>query len=122
MEHLVAGTRAPLDLDGFRSSMQAAGIEEIVEPTLQLFVEESASMLNALEAAVAATDPEGLRKAAHKLKGSSGNVHARHLSELAEGLEHIARGGDLGQAGRLVAQARREYTAVLDFLAKQGVA
>ncbi|MEQ1856527.1 MAG: Hpt domain-containing protein [Longimicrobiales bacterium] len=122
MNDVATGTRAPLDLEGFRNSMQAAGIEEIVEPTLQLFVEESDGLLTALEASVATSDTEGLRKAAHKLKGSSGNVHARHLSELAEGLEHLACGGDLAPAGRLVAQARREYAAVRDFLTKQGVA
>ncbi|MBM4185112.1 MAG: Hpt domain-containing protein [Gemmatimonadetes bacterium] len=122
MEEVTLGVRAPLDLEGFRNSMQAAGIEEIVEPTLQLFVEESAGLMAALEESLAASDAESLRKAAHKLKGSSGNVHARHLSELAEGLEHIARGGDLSTAPRLVAQTRREYGAVREFLARQGVA
>lgn len=122
MEHLSMGTRAPLDLEGFRASMQAAGIEEIVEPTLQLFVEESAGLIDSLEVSLATSNVESLRMAAHKLKGSSGNVHARHLAELAEGLEHIARAGDLSSAARLVAQARREYASVMDFLAKQGVA
>lgn len=122
MDHMSMGTRMPLDLDGFRSSMQAAGIEEIVEPTLHLFIEESAGLIDVLERAVVDSDAESLRKAAHKLKGSSGNVHARHLAELAEGLEHIAQRGELGSAGRLVAQARREYQAVTGFLVRQGVA
>ena len=37
----------PIDLDAFRLSMQAAGIEEIVEPTLAMFAEESKGLVAA---------------------------------------------------------------------------
>lgn len=96
--------------------MRAGGIEEIVEPTLGLFVEESAGLAETLEESLAVGDAESVRRAAHTLKGSSGNVHARDLSRLAERLEAAAAQGDLETARQVMTDVRREYGSVVAFL------
>ncbi len=42
-----AGTTPPVDLEGFRSVMREAGVEEIVEDTLEIYLEEAAIGTNA---------------------------------------------------------------------------
>ena len=106
----------PIDLDAFRLSMQAAGIEEIVEPTLAMFAEESGGLVAAITEAVAAGDAETARRAAHALKGSAGNVRARELSRTAESIEEAAEQGALDSLPALVDAARTEHESVVTYL------
>jgi HPt (histidine-containing phosphotransfer) domain-containing protein len=111
----------PVDVEGFRASMRAVGIEDIVEPTLQLFVQEGAGLVSSLETFFAVGDVESLRRAAHTLKGSSGNVHAGSLARAALSLETLARQGEVAGAEGAIAEVRREYAAVVEFLTARGV-
>ncbi len=43
------GTTPPVDLEGFRSVMREAGVEEIVEDTLEIYLEEAAIGTNAAQ-------------------------------------------------------------------------
>lgn len=111
----------PIDLDAFRLSMQAAGIEEIVEPTLAMFAEESAGLIATLKEAVASGDAESVRRSAHALKGSAGNVRARELSKAAESMEEAAEQGALEGLAALVESAGREHAAVVEHLRENGL-
>ena len=64
-----------------------AGMLELYD----LMLKNGASHLDKLDAAVHARDLEGVRKAAHSLKGSSGNVGAEALCRLAARTEDAAR-------------------------------
>lgn len=112
---------APVDLEGFRSSMRAAGIEEIVEPTLQVYVEEARATFEALRDAVERRDSEGARAAAHSLKSASGNIWALHASSLFESLEHSAQDGDLDGIDATFGEVRPEFDRVLAYLSQSGV-
>jgi HPt (histidine-containing phosphotransfer) domain-containing protein len=111
----------PVDLKGFRSAMREAGVEEIVEPTLQVFVAEAATIFTALVEAVASGASETARTAAHSLKSSSANVRATVLAELLERLETVAVHGDIVEVRQLFERVRGEYEEVIAFLAESTV-
>ena len=112
---------SPIDVDGFRSSMRAVGIEEIVEPTLVIFVEEARQIFADLSAGVSGGDVEMVRTAAHKLKSSSGNVWAHDLSVLLAEMETAAESGDSPATAEIFRRAKPEYEAVISHLVSLGV-
>ena len=89
-----ADTTPPVDLEGFRETMRAAGIEEIVEPTLEIFLQEAQRLFAALSTAVPAGDEETVRSAAHSLKSSAGNIWATRLARVLNELEGAANRGE----------------------------
>ena len=48
--------RSPIDLEEFRTAMRESGIEEIVEPMLELFASEAAKGMAAISTGLAAGD------------------------------------------------------------------
>lgn len=113
-------TRSPIDVDGFRASMRDVGVEEIVDPTLVIFVEEAKTIFCDLSAAVSSGDLETVRVASHKLKSSSGNVWAHDLAALLEEIESAAISGDFPAAAEIFSRAKPEYEAVISKLASLG--
>jgi CheY-like chemotaxis protein len=64
------------------------GGRSLVEELAAIFVADARRRLSDLLAAIRAGDAPDLRRAAHALKGASGNVGATRLCELAASLEH----------------------------------
>jgi HPt (histidine-containing phosphotransfer) domain-containing protein len=60
---------------------------EIVEQLVDLFVDSTPPLLGDLRGAAERDDPEGVRRAAHKLKGSCQNIGASRLAVLAAAAE-----------------------------------
>ena len=81
-------------------------LQEIVKNNpkelLDLFIQDSPQLVQALGMAVASGDRLELRSAAHALKGAVSNFGARHSQALAAELEKVARTGDLEDAQHLV--------------------
>jgi len=107
----------PVDLAGFRETMREAGVEEIVDATLEIYVSEAKGLFEALRAAVAAGDTEEVRAQAHSLKSSSGNVWAADLSGLLNQMESAAQSGDMSGAAEIFKSVEPEYEAVTAYLA-----
>jgi CheY-like chemotaxis protein/HPt (histidine-containing phosphotransfer) domain-containing protein len=63
-----------------------------------LFLEESASVWQDLQAAVSGGDARAAREAAHRLKGSSGCIGAARASELSANVEAAAKKGRIDTA------------------------
>lgn len=63
--------------------------------------------------AVAEQNVDELCKAAHSLKGSSGNLGAHTVEQLCRALEADARSGDIDHANCLVSRIRSIYDALL---------
>jgi len=116
-----ANGSAPVDLEGFRASMRAAGIEEIVEPTLEVYCQEAPVAFERLEDAVARGDVETARAAAHSLKSSSGNIRARQAASMFERLEHAAESEDMEAISASFGELGPEFDRVIRFLAEAGV-
>lgn len=109
--------RPPVDLAGFRETMREAGVEEIVDATLEIYVSEATGLFEALRGAVAAGDTEEVRARAHSLKSSSGNVWAVDLAGLLNQMESAARSGDMSGAAEIFEWVEPEYEAVMAYLA-----
>ena len=86
-------------------------------PTLaDEFGVDARKLLAEMKAALDDGDAEELRRSAHALKGSSGNLGAARLSALAAGLEQLARDDVLGAAAALMQQAEAECDRVIEAL------
>jgi HPt (histidine-containing phosphotransfer) domain-containing protein len=110
-------TTPPVDLDEFRSAMRESGIEEIVEPMLDLFATEAVKGLAAISSALAAGDLGALGRAAHSLKSSAGNIRAKPLARALQELETAATSDDGAAASRLMGTVEREHAEALAYLA-----
>ncbi len=105
-----------VDVEAFRHSMRTAGIEEIVDTTLNIYREEAPILFAKIRDAVERGDAEAIHSASHSLKSSSGNVRATRLAESLQALEHAGRGGDIEAAARLYVDVRDAYEAVMEQL------
>ena len=98
-----------------------AGIAELLEMAL----ETGRRHRVALAEGIAAGDVEVVRRAAHSIKGSSGNIGANAVMEIAAALEERARAGDLSDAAGRAAEIDAGYAqvekAVRDYRASLGL-
>ena len=88
------------------------GEPDILTELVDIFVEDVEPRLAALREAVASGDTDGVERAAHTLKGSSGNMGARRMSEIASGLQDAGTSGDLSGAESLLGDLESEYARV----------
>jgi signal transduction histidine kinase/HPt (histidine-containing phosphotransfer) domain-containing protein/BarA-like signal transduction histidine kinase len=83
-----------------------------IEPTLTKFLQKLPARLNAISNTVKNGDPEGLSKAAHKLKGTALTFGAERLSELSLKLEMMGKEGQMPGDGVLLSAIMAEGEAV----------
>jgi two-component system, sensor histidine kinase and response regulator len=81
---------APRLVDGDRMDMFRRDYPEIVDQLVSLFVEGTPPLLEELREAAAGGDPQAVRRAAHKLKGSCQNIGATWMATLAREAETAA--------------------------------
>jgi CheY-like chemotaxis protein len=77
-------------VDAARMEMFRSDYPEIVEQLVALFVDGTPPLLEELREAAAGGDPEAVRRAAHKLKGSCQNIGATWMATLAREAEATA--------------------------------
>jgi len=82
------------------------GDEELLVEIIDLYLEDSPRVREALRAAAVAGDSEGVWKAAHRLKGSVGSLSAQPSFEAARALEMSGREGTVDE--ELLAQLEAE--------------
>jgi HPt (histidine-containing phosphotransfer) domain-containing protein len=99
--------------------MRAAGIEDIVEPMLELFVTEAAKGMEQLRSATATADLDAVGRVAHSLKSSAGNVRAESFASLLQQLESAAAQGDRAKVSSFVGPIESEYAAVMGYLTER---
>ena len=83
---------------------------------LDAYLLDTPDLIDAMEAAAASHDADGLVNPAHSLKSTSANFGAMKLSRLAEKIELRARSGDVAGAPRMVERANAEFRVVKDKL------
>ncbi len=91
---------------------------EFLAETVDLYNEESATLLGEARKAVAGGDGAGLARAAHALRGMVGNFLAETASEAAQKLETMGNSGDLAGADEGLAALERETEQLKTELAK----
>ncbi|MBL8486345.1 MAG: response regulator [Rhodocyclaceae bacterium] len=76
---------------------------------MQVYLASSAPLMAEVGQSVESGDGDALRRTAHSLKSSSANVGGGALSALFRELERLGRESRPGEAGPVLAEARREY-------------
>ena len=115
-----AAAPAPVDVAGFRRTMEEAGAAEAVDGILATFVQTLPQRLDALATATGAGAAEPIQRAAHAFKSAAATIGARGLAALLDQIEGAAREGDVSRAREAMERVRREAQAALDYLQTTG--
>ena len=92
------------------------GAPDVLQRVANLYIKESAALLERLSQAVARGDAEEVRLAAHSLKSSSANLGALRLSAMCRDLEQKGRAAELDEAGMLLEEMQMERERYLPLL------
>jgi CheY-like chemotaxis protein len=101
----------PQVLESIRS-MGKGLLEEVVRHYLQ----DTPERMEQIRVAIAANDPEALRRSAHALKSGSANLGAERFAAICKVLESLGRSGTTEGGAARHAEAEQEYTRVRDAL------
>ena len=102
--------------------LQSPGEPDILQELAGIFAQDTPNRLCSLKDAVARHDAPELRRVAHSLKGSSGNLGARRLAAACARIEDQVRSGAVDPTTEaLVAFAIAEFGRVRDQLMALGV-
>jgi CheY-like chemotaxis protein len=100
-------------LDALRA-LQEPGEPDFVQEMIDLYLADTVPLIAALRVAVGQGDADGLRVAAHTLKGNSNSLGAVRMGSLSLELEKLGRSGTItiGQAEPLLGELAREFERV----------
>ena len=87
--------------------------DSFVRDLFESFVGSFGDARDGMRSALATGDTEAMRLHAHSLKGSSGNLGALALSDIAKELQRMGDEGDISSAGPWVDAAEEEYNRVM---------
>lgn len=107
---------SPINLEYLQES--SGGDPEFEQEILELFVEDAQIHLAAAKAAIAAQDAPTLRQEAHHLKGSSGNVGANSMYQVAAQLEAAALKQQADQFTPLYTELENAYAEASNWIAQ----
>jgi HPt (histidine-containing phosphotransfer) domain-containing protein len=88
------------------------GEPDVLAEVLQIFLQEVPPRIDRLRIAWTAGNIEEMYRAAHSLKGSSGNIGAQRLFDVCKQLDELGRAGDLTGAAPLIDQVVNEFAKV----------
>ena len=101
----------PAVLDTLRR-LTPPGEPDVLTEVLTLFLDEVPLRVERLRNAWAAGNIEEVRRAAHSLKGSAGNIGARRLHAICSQLDEVGRSRELDGAAALVDELAAEFDKV----------
>ncbi len=111
----------PLDenvLAGLRD-LQEEGEPDFLTELIDIYLEDSARLVEEIRSAVKEGEVNRVRNAAHTLKGSSGNLGANAFSRLCYEMELAARNNDIQSARKLLPTLVLEYDQVRERLSME---
>jgi len=97
-------------------ALQRPGAPDLVTKLIQLYQRTAPDLLQRLRDAVAASEAEALRQAAHSFKSSSANLGAQPLAALCKVLEDRGRTQQWDEVATLMAAMEIQYQQVWDAL------
>ncbi len=98
-------------LHTFRNTM-GANASAFLAQLIDIYLEETPLLLQAISTALTQQDAAAMQKAAHTLKSSSASLGAMTLSKLCEQIESMGHSGTTAGVGEIVAQIESEYERV----------
>jgi HPt (histidine-containing phosphotransfer) domain-containing protein len=93
-------------------SLSDDGDPELLLDLIRLFLDDGPGKIAAVTRGLQAHDFEMMERAAHSLKGSSGNLGARALQNTCELMQLATRNHDFAVTQELVPQMARQYEEV----------
>lgn len=94
-------------LDSY-AELQVKGEPDLVVELIDLYIEDALVKMRGMHEVLAGRDGAALKRLAHSLKGSSGNVGARSVAALCAELERIDCDDSFEKAGELLTRLRFE--------------
>jgi CheY-like chemotaxis protein len=94
------------------------GEPEFLVEVVEAFLSDTPPRIETIKSTLASGDGEGLGRAAHSLKGSSGNFGAARLQAICADVERLGRAGQLTGLPALVERLEVEYALVADRLSE----
>ncbi|MBM4060827.1 MAG: Hpt domain-containing protein [Planctomycetes bacterium] len=85
------------------------GDPELLLDLIRMFLDDGPTKVRAVTEGLIAGDFDKMERAAHSLKGSSGNLGARLLQETCESMQVAARKHELQESRRLAAELVANY-------------
>ncbi len=92
------------------------GDHELLAEIARLFLDDAPKHLTNITRAIAEGDADGLRRAAHSLKGAASNFEASGVVEAARGLEELGRSGTVAGAEALTRLLHQETDQLISTL------
>ena len=77
---------------------------------IEMFLDDGITHVETIQAGLQSGDLEEVMRAAHRLKGSSGNLGLAQLSVVADRLQVAGRGGEATNASELFAELQPLFT------------
>jgi HPt (histidine-containing phosphotransfer) domain-containing protein len=109
-------SKAPLAIDWNQLSQLSEGNQEFEVELIKLFFVETKTLLTLLADAIDLQDMRQVEYIAHQIKGSSGNIGFRAMSQIAGQLEQQARQQNLNLASSLLQALTQWILEIQDFL------
>jgi|GEM_PF-1316617 len=107
-------------LDRQKISANLGGIEELIRDAISMFVEYSEPYMQEVVSSIEKNDPTGLKKAAHKYKGTALNGGAARIANYLVELEKIGISGSVSGAMQIVEKIKECIAAYKDEAIKAG--
>ena len=99
-------------------TLQSAAEPDLVERLFSMLQADAPKLIDAMREAVTQADADGLRHAAHSLKGSSASLGAKHISALCAAVEKAAKAGSLVETEQ-IDHIENEFHRVLRAIGKE---
>lgn len=105
---------APVDIEALRELKEI--MEDQFSMLVETFLQDSATRMDEIDAALAAGDADALRSAAHSFKGSSSNLGISSLTDPLFKLESMGRDGNMEGGQPLAEEVRTMFSQVSEIL------
>jgi PAS domain S-box-containing protein len=113
----------PLDRDVLRGlrDLQEEGAADFLTELIDLYIEDSALLMDEIRSGLRIGNTDVLRQAAHTLKGSSGSLGARAFSRMCHEAELLGRANRLEEMKKMLPSFEEEYHRVRESLLRERV-
>jgi CheY-like chemotaxis protein len=102
-------SRVPLIDSAVLRNIAALAKPALLNSMIELYLQHSPSLIDAIETAAANMQPDALSQAVHTLKSSTSNLGGTRLAMVAKECEVLVREGGITQAVPVVLRIRKEY-------------
>ena len=95
---------------------QMEGEPDFVIELIEIYLNEVPRLFDTIRKAIANNDRTTLRRAAHSLRGSSGNLGVLQMASIAGELEHLENNSTSAVAAELLRSLKAEFERVKEIL------